>query len=163
MCQYKCSSYWGYDICSHEYPSPDNQWGLCYIPGQGQGQAYDCPFASYTRSKVGEDYCEFCLYDNPPDHPPVTEFFQGFANLRAVMEDLNVNQATRQRYTRDIQGGLLEIRDRAANAGVNNNFYDDVRALYDEFHQRMAHALADSMARREARRRRREQELQGGQ
>ncbi|KAI1297352.1 hypothetical protein F5Y03DRAFT_281927 [Xylaria venustula] len=153
------SSYWGYDVCSHESRSLDNQWVLCYFPGQGQ--AYDCPFRSYARRKIGEDYCESCLDDNPPDHPPVTEFFQGFADLRAVLDDLHVDGETRLRFTRDIQRDLRDIRDRAADAGVNNNFYNDIKALYDLYHRRVSNAIADALARRQARQRR-SQGLQGG-
>ncbi|KAI1354210.1 hypothetical protein F5Y01DRAFT_25116 [Xylaria sp. FL0043] len=147
MCLFR---YRGYDVCSHEYPSTENQWEICFIGNQTDPRY--CPLASFVRRKIGQDYCISCLDDTPPNHPPVTEIIQGFDYLRSLMEEIGSSHASRLRFTRDVQADLREIRDHAAVVGVNNNFYNDVKALYELYHHRIQAAIADAVARREARR-----------
>ncbi|KAI1427992.1 hypothetical protein F5Y12DRAFT_101253 [Xylaria sp. FL1777] len=118
-----------------------------------------CPFAWYTRLKVGIHYCESCLDETPPSHPPITEIIEGFDKLRALMDEIGISQGSRLRFSRECKAELREIRDNAAIAGVNNNFYNDIKALYELYHQRVANAIADAVARRQERLRTNEERM----
>ncbi|KAI0427858.1 hypothetical protein F5Y09DRAFT_16781 [Xylaria sp. FL1042] len=112
-----------------------------------------CPFGAFVRRKIGEDYCDSCLDNTPPNHPPVTDIIRGFDNLRGLMDEIGATQASRLRFTREAQTQLRQIRDNAALAGINNNFYNDVKALYELYYQRIQNAIASAVARRQARQR----------
>ncbi|GAW20798.1 hypothetical protein ANO14919_103090 [Xylariales sp. No.14919] len=145
MCHFR---YWGYDVCCHEYESHENQWHLCFLGNSVAGRVIPrhCPFASYSRYKIGADYCDSCLDETPPNHPPVTEIIQGFSTLRTILQSVGFHQGVCIRFTREYRAELRNIREDAAIAGVDNNFYNDVRTLYQAFHQRVADAIAHATA-----------------
>ncbi|KAI0452578.1 hypothetical protein F5B21DRAFT_330956 [Xylaria acuta] len=127
------SSYWGYDGCSHELRHMDNRWTLC--PLSDRMAPRDCPFAAYTRHKIGIPFCESCLDEVPPNHVPVTRIILDFDILRQAME-LSVDQEASARFVRDYRAGLRRVRESSFVSGPNNNFYNEIWALYHNFHQR---------------------------
>ncbi|KAI0541716.1 hypothetical protein GGR58DRAFT_412985 [Xylaria digitata] len=143
MCHYR---YWGYDTCCHEYESGENRWEMCFLGNSVANHVIPrhCPFASYTRHKVGTDFCDSCLDETPPSHPPVLEIIQGFETLRAIMETVGFHQGHCIRFTREYKAELRSIRDNASIAGPDNNYYNDVRALYHLYHQRVSEAITDA-------------------
>ncbi|TRX92758.1 hypothetical protein FHL15_006432 [Xylaria flabelliformis] len=140
MCHY---NYWGYDGCSHELRHMDNRWTLC--PLSDQMAPRDCPFAAYTRHKIGIAFCESCLDEVPPNHVPVTRIILDFDSLRQAME-LSVDRAALTRFIRDYRAGLRRVRETAFVSGPNNNFYNEIWALYHNFHQRAINEMSVSWA-----------------
>lgn len=67
------------------------------------------------------------------------------------MDGIGISEGSRIRFSREYKAELREIRDNAAIAGVNNNFYNEVKALYELYHQRVANAIAQAVARRQER------------
>ncbi|KAI0440936.1 hypothetical protein F4803DRAFT_441663 [Xylaria telfairii] len=136
MCHF---NYWGYDGCSHELLHIENRWTLCPL---GEHTApRDCPFAGYTRHKIGRPFCQLCLDEVPPNHAPVTRIILDFDNLRKAME-LSVDQATLATFVRDYREGLRRIRESSFLAGPDNNFYDQIWALYHNFHERAVNEMS---------------------
>ncbi|KAH8159535.1 hypothetical protein CIB48_g8698 [Xylaria polymorpha] len=101
----------------------------------------DCPFAAYTRHKIGIPFCESCLDEVPPNHVPVTRIILDFDTLRKAME-LSVDQATLARFVRDYRAGLRRVRESCFVAGPNNNFYNEIWALYHNFHERAINEMS---------------------
>ncbi|KAJ3578349.1 hypothetical protein NPX13_g2218 [Xylaria arbuscula] len=87
----------------------------------------------------------------PPNHPPVTAWMQGFDDLVNLVTRLGLSRPDQNRFCRDIRNDLKDIRDNAASAGPNNNFYNDLKALYELYHDRVEYAREDAVARRRAR------------
>ncbi|KAI1753820.1 hypothetical protein F4782DRAFT_70692 [Xylaria castorea] len=138
MCHY---NYWGYDGCSHELRHMDNRWILC--PLSDRMAPRDCPFAAYTRHKIGIPFCESCLDEVPPNHVPVTRIILDFDSLRQAME-LSVDRAACARFVRDYRAGLRRVRESSFVSGPNNNFYNEIWALYHNFHQRAINEMSIS-------------------
>lgn len=131
MCHY---NYRGYDICSHEHQSAENAWVICAL--RGNLAPRHCPFVTFTRHKTGTPWCESCLDETPPNHLPVTRIIVNFENLRTSMAGAGVGQAVYYRFAREYKAALRGISDAAATAGPNNNYYNDVAALYDAYYRR---------------------------
>ncbi|KAK5631318.1 hypothetical protein RRF57_007032 [Xylaria bambusicola] len=117
----------------------------------------------FARIKVGINFCESCLDHTPPDHPPINEFMEAFDELVALVSEFGLSRSDVNRFTRDIRDGLKEIRDNAALAGVDNNFYNDIKNLYELFFDRVMRARDQAIARRQARRAREQGEASGSQ
>ncbi|KAI1740640.1 hypothetical protein F4680DRAFT_94415 [Xylaria scruposa] len=140
MCHY---NYWGYDGCSHELRHMDNRWTLCALSNQIPPR--DCPFAAYTRHKIGIPFCESCLDEVPPNHVPVTRIILDFERLRQAMA-LSVDREACARFSRDYRAGLRRVREASFVSGPNNNFYNEIWALYHNFHQRAIDEMSVSWA-----------------
>ncbi|KAI0485494.1 hypothetical protein F4859DRAFT_384673 [Xylaria cf. heliscus] len=136
MCHY---NYWGYDGCSHELRHMDNRWTLC--PLSERMSPRDCPFAAYTRHKIGVPFCESCLDEVPPNHVPVTRIILDFDTLRQAME-MSVDRAACARFVRDYRAGLRRVRESSFVSGPNNNFYNEIWELYHSFYQRAINEMA---------------------
>ncbi|KAI0556135.1 hypothetical protein F4679DRAFT_20196 [Xylaria curta] len=121
----------------------DNRWTLC--PLSDQIPPRDCPFAAYTRHKIGVPFCESCLDEVPPNHVPVTRIILDFDSLRQAME-LSVDRAACARFVRDYRAGLRRVRESSFVSGPNNNFYNEIWALYHNFHQRAINEMSVSWA-----------------
>ncbi|KAI0203126.1 hypothetical protein F4808DRAFT_52949 [Astrocystis sublimbata] len=130
MCHY---NYWGFDGCSHELRHMDNRWLKC--PCSEHTAPRDCPFATYTRHRIGVPFCPSCLDEVPPNHASVTRIILDFNYLRHTME-LSVDRQTLDRFVRDYMAGLRHVKETSRMAGPNNNFYNDIIALYDRFFHR---------------------------
>lgn len=52
------------------------------------------------------------------------------------MAGAGVSQGVHYRFAREYKADLRGISDTAATAGVNNNYYNDVAALYQVYYQR---------------------------
>ncbi|GAP91017.2 hypothetical protein SAMD00023353_5400330 [Rosellinia necatrix] len=137
MCHYL---YWGYDKCCHEYSSRENRWEFCNLGGRVDARY--CPFVMYTRRKINVPFCDSCLDETPPSHPPVTTILQDLETMRSIMNTVGVERAFCIRYTREYRSEFSDISARAAAAGPNNNFYNDVAALYQIYYQRASDAVS---------------------
>ncbi|KAI1161294.1 hypothetical protein F5B18DRAFT_459016 [Nemania serpens] len=93
------------------------------------------------RHKIGSPWCESCLDETPPNHLPVTRVILNFENLRLSMAGSGVSQSVQHRFAREYKADLRSISDTAATAGVQNNYYNDVVALYEVYYQRAMRAV----------------------
>lgn len=137
MCHY---SYWGYDRCCHEYTSVNNTWTVC--PLLSNAPPHHCVAVSFTCHKIGMPFCDSCLDDTPPNHPPITAVFQSFGNLRYGMEELGISEAVCESFAHDYKAQLKHLTERAAAAGINNNYYNEVSTLHLMFCRRASATVA---------------------
>lgn len=77
---------------------------------------------------------------------------QGFEDLVELADHLGLSRSDHNRFCRDIRTDLKDIRDGVASAGPNNNFYNDLKALYELYYDRVEYAREQAVARRRARR-----------